>query len=184
MPAAIFRPPRRSPGTPPAPSSTCIPSPMTTATSTAPSPPPASLLCAWDSRVRDHALRNRPRRLHLLLRLRHRGSRPALRLARHRRAGIPRRRRGHRRLHDARFRQPTRRFPPHPRPARPNAPAARSAPLVAHRHLLPIEVRHGLVGSLSRPPTTPRFIEPYERVLEASLRTYAISSPAIPSARR
>ena len=45
-----------------------------------------------------------------------------VRLARHRRAAIPRRRRGYGRLDDARFRRPSRRFPPDPRPSPPAHP--------------------------------------------------------------
>ena len=184
MRAAICPSPPRSPATPPAPSSICTPSPRTPATSTARIAAARFLTPRLGPGIADHAVRNRTGRLHLFLRLRHHRARPAVRLARHRRAGVSRHRRRHRRIHGARFRQPGGRFPPHPRPARPNAPAARSAPLVAHRYLLPVEIRHGLVGSLRGHRR-----HPLHRTLRARARSLPahatpISSPAIPSARR
>ena len=88
------------------------------------------------------------------------------------------------RIHAARFRQPDGRFPPHPRPARPNARAARSEPLVAHGHLLPVEIRHGMVGSLRGHRKTPASSNLTSACSKRRCAHSAIFFPAIPSARR
>ena len=64
-------------------------------------------------------------------------------------------------------------------PCPPERPCRATRPLVAIARLLPIEIRHGMVGSCEATEDT-RFIEPYERVLEASLRTCGDFLPGHP----
>ena len=66
----------------------------------------------------------------------------------------------------------------------PNARAARSEPLVAHGRLLPVEIRHGMVGSLRGHPETRASSNPTSECSKRRCAHSAISFPGIPSARR